>query len=203
LGVPGFLAAASIFNKKYEFHDTDLSRSVSSARHAVAIDERRRTFPPALWDNLDRLNKLATAGADDVTLDPGTVDAWPYRQEWFPGDHSTIGGGVAKDGLAAASFGWVAEGAKNAGLDMRQEVIDKIAGNYNVREAVQGKAAGVFGGLMGRFAQDRVGPSDPITVSNVTRDRIACDATYRPGTLAKVIDAVQRSLTKKDPLLPD
>ena len=82
----------------------DLSRSVSSARHAVEIDERRRTFPPSLWDNLDRLNKLAIAGEDDVSLGPATVGTWPYRQEWFPGDHSTLGGGVAKDGLAAASL---------------------------------------------------------------------------------------------------
>ena len=201
LGVPGFLAAAKLFNKKYEFHDTDLSRSVSSARHVVAIDERRRTFPPSLWDNLDKLNKFAIAGGDDVSLDPATVDTWPYRQEWFPGDHSTIGGGVAKDGLAAASFGWIAEGAMNAGLDMRKEVIDRIAGNTNVRESVQGKKAGFFGSLLGAMSQDRAGPTDPVTVSEVTRARVACDTTYRPKTLDKVMSEVQRDLSK-DPLPP-
>jgi uncharacterized protein (DUF2235 family) len=201
LGVPGFLSAAKLFNKKYQFHDTDLSRSVASARHAVAIDERRRTFPPSLWDNLDRLNKLALTRDDDMGLDPATVATWPYRQEWFPGDHSTVGGGVEKGGLASASFGWIAEGARAAGLDMRPEVIDKIAADYNVRESVVGKKAGMFGGLMGMLSQDRVGPTDPITVSEVTRARIACDTTYRPGTLATVMEAVQRALGN-DPLLP-
>ncbi len=202
LGVPGFLAAAKLLNKKYKFHDMELSRSVLSARHAVAIDERRRTFPPTLWDNLDRLNKLAIAGEDDVSLDPKQVGTWPYRQEWFPGDHSTIGGGVEKDGLAAASFGWIAEGATNAGLDMRPEVIDRIAANFNVREVTTQKKAGFFGGLMGRFSRDRVGPTDPITVSEVTRARIACDANYRPGSLKNVMEKLQRALGK-DPLLPD
>ena len=124
LGVPGFLAAASILNQKYQFHDTDLSRSVGSARHAVAIDERRKTFPSSLWDNLDQLNALALTGDRDAPVDPSEVDDWPYRQEWFPGDHSTLGGGVEKPGLAAASFRWIAEGARKVGLDMRPEVVD-------------------------------------------------------------------------------
>lgn len=202
LGVPSFLGISHLFNKKYQFHDTDLSRSVASARHAVAIDERRRTFPPALWDNLDRLNKLALTQDDDVALDPALVGDWPYRQEWFPGDHSTIGGGVEKDGLSSASFGWIAQGARAAGLDMRQEVIDRIAANYNVREVTTQKKAGFFGGLMGRFAQDRAGPTDPVAVSEVARARIACDASYRPASLAKVLEKLQRALGK-DPLLPD
>jgi len=202
LGVPSFLGISHLFNEKYQFHDTDLSRSVASARHAVAIDERRRTFPPALWDNLDRLNKLALTQDDDAALDPAQVGDWPYRQEWFPGDHSTIGGGVEKDGLSSASFGWIAQGARAAGLDMRQEVIDRIAANYNVREVTTQKKAGFFGGLMGRFAQDRAGPTDPITVSEVTRARIACDANYRPGSLKNVMEKLQRALGK-DPLLPD
>jgi len=202
LGVPSFLGISHLFNKKYQFHDTDLSRSVASARHAVAIDEWRRTFPPALWDNLDRLNKLALAQDDDAALDPAQVGDWPYRQEWFPGDHSTIGGGVEKDGLSSASFGWIAEGARAAGLDMRQEVIDRIAANYNVREVTTQKKAGFFGGLMGRFSRDRAGPTDPVTVSEVARARIACDANYRPGSLKNVMEKLQRALGK-DPLLPD
>ena len=126
LGVPGFLASAKLLNQKYQFHDTDLSRSVGSARHAVAIDERRKTFPSSLWDNLDQLNALALTGDRKAQIDPTTLEDWPYRQEWFPGDHSTLGGGVEKPGLAAASFEWIAEGARKAGLDMRPEVVDPI-----------------------------------------------------------------------------
>jgi uncharacterized protein (DUF2235 family) len=202
LGVPGFLAAAPWLNKKYNFHDTDLSRSVSSARHAVAIDERRRTFAPALWDNLDRLNKLALAGEDDVTLDPADHDTWPYRQEWFPGDHSSVGGGVSREGLTAASFAWVAEGAMTAGLDMRQTVLDQVAEKFDVRGDIRSKKSGMFSSLMSLLDRDRDGPTDPVTVSDVARARIACDPTYRPKSLDNVIDAVQRDLSA-DPLLPD
>ena len=56
LGVPGHLRLAALANRGLAFHDTALSRGVRAARHAVAIDERRRTFPPTLWDNLAVLN---------------------------------------------------------------------------------------------------------------------------------------------------
>src|SRR5690606_16747251 len=57
LGVPKHLLVNSFFpTKKYEFHDHQLSSTVNAARHAVATDERRRSFEPSLWDNLDILN---------------------------------------------------------------------------------------------------------------------------------------------------
>ena len=201
LGVPGFLATAPLFNKKYEFHDTDLSRSVGAARHAIAIDERRKTFPSSQWDNLDRLNAQALHGNRDAEVDPSTVSDWPYRQEWFPGDHSTLGGGVAEPGLAAASFDWIAEGARNAGLDMRPEITGPIVDSINVRTSIQGKQAGMMAGLLNLLSADRDGPDDPVTVSQIARARIACDSSYRPPTLSKVMDAVQRDIDD-DPLLP-
>ena len=39
LGVPRGVLLASLFNKKYQFHDLALSRMVKSARHAMSIDE--------------------------------------------------------------------------------------------------------------------------------------------------------------------
>jgi uncharacterized protein (DUF2235 family) len=42
LGIPGNSIFASRFNRRYQFHDLALSRMVKSARHALAIDERRR-----------------------------------------------------------------------------------------------------------------------------------------------------------------
>ena len=49
---------------------------------------------------------------------------------------------------------------------MRDDVIDRIASHYNVREAVHGKKAGMFGGLLERFSRDREGPTDAIAVSS-------------------------------------
>lgn len=41
LGVPKRFGISEKVNRKYRFHDTDLSSFVESARHAVAADERR------------------------------------------------------------------------------------------------------------------------------------------------------------------
>lgn len=192
LGVPGYWIAAPLVNKAYQFHDADLSRSVTAARHAVAIDERRMTFPPALWDNLDRLNRSALA-LEDGPLDPATRDSWPYRQEWFPGDHGSVGGGGDRIGLSAYAFDWIARGAQAAGLAMRDEVVAELRKAANPREdLVNHSRIGFMTKLMKLRSKDRAGPDDPVHVADVTCARIASDATYRPPTLRRVIDALQR-----------
>jgi uncharacterized protein (DUF2235 family) len=55
LGIPSRYALSPFFDSKFKFHDTSLSDFVYSARHAVAIDERRKDFVPTLWDNTDDL----------------------------------------------------------------------------------------------------------------------------------------------------
>lgn len=106
LGVPAqFRGLSAVFNHKYRFHDLRLSSMVKAARLAVAIDERRKTFPPTLWENLTDLN-LRDAGSD-----------LPYRQEWFPGTHGGVGGGGPVRGLSHAALLWVMEGAEAAGME--------------------------------------------------------------------------------------
>ena len=202
LGVPGFLTMAPIFNKQHQFHDTALSRSVGAARHAVAIDERRKTFPPSLWENLDRLNHLSLELDADMPLDPNESASWPYRQEWFPGDHGSVGGGGERDGLSAATFAWIAEGAQAAGLDMRPEKLAAVAENTNVREMLVNTAnAGLAKRMLRMMSRDREGPDQPVDVSLFARDRIKCDPTYKPPTLRRVLDAIQRALGD-GPLVP-
>ena len=50
LGIPldGF-RLISLLNKRWEFHNTELSTSVDAAYQALAIDEKRGPFKPALW----------------------------------------------------------------------------------------------------------------------------------------------------------
>jgi nucleoid-associated protein YgaU len=81
---------------------------VYSARHAVAIDERRKDFVPTLWDNTDALN--AARG-----FAPTAADA-PYKQKCFPGVHSSVGGGGERRGLSDQALDWVLDGARAAGL---------------------------------------------------------------------------------------
>lgn len=108
LGVPKSISIASFVNRKHQFHDCDLSTFVSSARHAVAIDEKRRSFEPTLWTNVDDMNEI-------VKYDPTDEDA-PYKQQWFPGVHGSVGGGGDYSGLSDEALEWVWAGAKRLGL---------------------------------------------------------------------------------------
>lgn len=107
LGIPRVLPISLGLNKRYQFHDTALSRAVHSARHAVAIDERRKAFAPTLWSNVDAFN----------------IPGAPPRvaQAWFPGDHGGVGGSDISRGLSNCALLWVLEGAEAAGLAMMRE----------------------------------------------------------------------------------
>ncbi|MGB3338211.1 MAG: DUF2235 domain-containing protein [Devosia sp.] len=105
LGLPRHLHLSALTGKiaSYEFHDARLSSTVHSARHAVAVDENRRSFEPTLWDNLPRLND----GHGDGTL---------YQQSWFPGEHGAVGGGGGRRGLSNNALAWILDGAEQQGL---------------------------------------------------------------------------------------
>ncbi len=104
LGIPKHLKLLAWINRQYQFHDTKLSSFVLRARHAVAADEKRRTFEPGLWSNLDDLN------ANDPSDER-------YEQKIFPGVHSAVGGGGPIRGLSDAALQWVFEGAREEGLE--------------------------------------------------------------------------------------
>ncbi|MEO1519241.1 MAG: DUF2235 domain-containing protein [Cyanobacteria bacterium J06633_2] len=104
LGVPDFVPWLPInqwINRKYRFHDTKLSSIIQQARHAVAIDERRRAlnFTPMIKsDNPE--------GIDQV-----------IKQLWFPGVHGCVGGGSHINRyLSNRALLWMLEEAQDAGL---------------------------------------------------------------------------------------
>lgn len=90
--------------KDNRFHDTKLSKSVQTARHALAIDERRDPFRPALWERPEGLR-----AEDEIDV----------RQVWFAGVHSDIGGGYEDKRLAEVPLSWMLQEAANAGLDLQ------------------------------------------------------------------------------------
>lgn len=108
LGIPAYLVGAEASNREYQFHDLKLSPFVESARHAVAIDERKLDFRPTLWENLDVLNAASLSK-------PDALDA-PYQQKWFPGNHGSVGGGGDRRGLSDQALDWIWDGARHAGL---------------------------------------------------------------------------------------
>jgi uncharacterized protein (DUF2235 family) len=99
LGVPG------PSRRKYRFHDVRLSKIVDVARQALAIDERRITFAPCLWE----------VPADH----PGDVE-----QVWFPGTHGDVGGGGARCGLSDLALQWMADELRAVGVVLDRSRLD-------------------------------------------------------------------------------
>lgn len=86
----------------FKFKRLSLHPLIERGCQALAIDEGRHSFHPVLWDE--------THCASWQTIE----------QVWFPGMHSNVGGGYAKDELAYVSLVWMMEQARAAGAEGEQ-----------------------------------------------------------------------------------
>ncbi|PSB01648.1 DUF2235 domain-containing protein [Merismopedia glauca] len=110
LGIPDqipFFPIDNLVNRKYQFHDTQINRRIQHARHAVAIDERRKVFYVTPMHKSD--------GAEQQDL----------KQVWFPGEHGCVGGGTEKHRqLSDAALEWMMEEAAEQGLSFQRDTIE-------------------------------------------------------------------------------
>lgn len=189
LGAPEILPGSSRINVGYRFHDTSVTRFIDSARHAIAIDERRSLFPSVGFGDLTELNKEKKFAADHV-------DA-PYQERFFPGEHGSVGGGGDIRGLSDGALAWVLQGAKRAGLELdtasgtRIQSIapDPLAPLNNIRNA----KPDFLSMTLYKMKRDRVGPDKLWQVSSSALRRWKAEASlleekalYRPATLQKL-----------------
>jgi uncharacterized protein (DUF2235 family) len=177
LGVPEGWSVASWVNRRHQFHDTCLSSRVAAARHAVAVDERRRNFRPALWENVDELN----GGVGG----PGAR----YQQRWFPGVHGAVGGGGEDTRLSNDALLWVMEGAEARGLEFEAEARRAIAAGrdpFGPLAATEEPKRGVKAAAMNFRPVDRDGPETEDALSEAVRVRWRGETRYRPPTLKRV-----------------
>ncbi len=96
LGIPDNLSWLDPLDpaSPHTFHDVKLNPFIPHARHAVAMDERRRAFTPTLW--------TTPAKGQDVV------------QKWFPGSHMDVGGGHLETGLSDGALRWMTDEASAA-----------------------------------------------------------------------------------------
>ncbi len=110
LGIPDLIPILPIdnwVNHKYEFHDTRISRRIQCARHAVAIDEKRKVF------FVTPMHKSVGADAQDL------------QQVWFPGEHGCVGGGTEKyRQLSDGALQWMIDEARQTGLSFQLNAIE-------------------------------------------------------------------------------
>ncbi|MEU0541454.1 DUF2235 domain-containing protein [Nocardia sp. NPDC005978] len=110
MGIPGITAW------RHRFHDVRLSSSVHCARQALALDERRRSFEPCLWEVPVELAEKYRR-TDRV------------KQVWFEGVHSDIGGGYPECALSDITLRWMIAEAAAEGLAFDQSRLATLLAN--------------------------------------------------------------------------
>jgi uncharacterized protein (DUF2235 family) len=109
-----------IGQRQYRFHNTNLGDNVARAFQALALDERRRFFPPAIWKREAGLEeRLKGYGIGEQILE----------QTWFVGAHSNVGGGYPDTGLSDQAFGWMARRAMRHGLALDKKYVEQTQEN--------------------------------------------------------------------------
>ena len=93
LGIPRlkYLEALGLQSRnvsEYAFYDTTLAENVENAFQALALDEHRAPFSPAVWEK---------PKGSKTNL----------QQVWFPGVHSNIGGGYPDADIANITLAWM------------------------------------------------------------------------------------------------
>jgi uncharacterized protein (DUF2235 family) len=88
------------------FASRDLLPNVEHARHALSLDDDRRTFHPIPWDE----------NAETALIRKGAVKPDRLLQVWFAGAHADVGGGYPDDGLSLVALNWMIREAAAMGL---------------------------------------------------------------------------------------
>jgi uncharacterized protein (DUF2235 family) len=187
LGIP--IRGLRLLKKQYQFHDTELSKVVREAYHALAVDEYRAPFEPAVWDYVPK-------------------DAQRVEQVWFCGAHSDVGGGYGRKKrdsgagadadfhpqLADISLDWMIGKAQSAGLEFDEESVKHNPLQFDPLAEIHDSKTGLYN-FVPSF--DRViGITEDKYVENGTLDptqslhpsvleRWDRDPTYRPESLLR------------------
>ncbi len=189
MGIPAFIPFSSVLNKKYQFLDASMSEFIENARHAIAIDERRVSFPSSPWGDLTEFNRARKVDPDDPRA--------PYQERWFPGVHGSVGGGGDIRGLSDSALAFILTGAKLAGLQL-----DTTAGS-RIHSVEPNALVPIINMTKPTtnptywLQKDRPGPEHVWQVSNIALHRwkaspqdLPQKKAYRPVTLRKVAQAL-------------
>lgn len=164
LGIPiSFLKESS--DKLFSFHDTKLNPEVKFACHAVAVDEKRESFQPTLWQETEEnRNRI--------------------KQVWFPGVHSDVGGGYPERHHSDVSLKWMIDQAKRRGLMIKED--NEYEYQADLREDIHASALEIFGIEIGVKQREA-----PATMENrpkvhwSVREKMKLRVDYKPLALIK------------------
>ncbi|MGW4064074.1 DUF2235 domain-containing protein [Amycolatopsis sp. NPDC004747] len=105
-----------LLNKRWQFHDMELTSIVQAAYQALAVDEHRKSFTPAVWTPSKAAN--------------GQI----REQVWFAGAHSDVGGGYRQPALSNLALRWMADRAEQCGLAFEENAFAYLAARDELGE---------------------------------------------------------------------
>jgi len=167
LGIP-LRGLHVLTRRKHQFHDVELSGIVKNAYHALAIDEQRWPFRPAVWKAIDK---------PDQTIE----------QVWFTGVHSDIGGGYAEPGLADVALMWMAEKAIACGLDLDLGYLSEVA-HPDPMGVLHDSRTGVYRWLRPHLRTIDDGNGANESVSEAAMRRLRESEGYAPRNLVEYVE---------------
>ncbi len=150
------------------FGDYRLSDCVVRARHALSLDDERRTFHPLMWDEREEKKER-------------------IKQVWFAGVHSNVGGGYPKQGMSLVALKWMMDEACAAGLQFIEHDKLFISSHANVNDKLYDSRSGLA-------VYYRYRPRDvhkickdysisPVIHESVLDRIVFCTDSYVPGNL--------------------
>jgi len=166
LGIPiSFFKEAS--DKVFGFHDTKLSPEVRLACHAVAIDEKRASFEPTLWEETaENKNRI--------------------KRVWFPGVHSDVGGGYPERHHSDVALKWMVDQATGRGLLLKEHSTYQY--QTDLSEDIHASAFKIFGKEIGVEERDASVTSEKKPkVHRSVREKMKLQQDYKPLALMKHI----------------
>jgi len=188
LGIPDTASWFPFARARYQFHDTELSKIVKYAYQALALDEHRGDFAPAVWTR----NPFTVKPGE--SLSSKKVEQIEIEQRWFIGSHSDVGGGNDCDGagrepdpLPDLSLAWLQRKAIAAGLACSELLIPAADANTGVpRDS--------YKEFMYGFYKDFQSPTDRQIGTGVNEkiddsvwQRWLADGSYRSPSLAHAL----------------
>lgn len=166
LGIP--FSFLGLFDDKDEFYDTKLGRNVRAARHALAIDEVREDFEPAVWLPREKLD---------------------LRQVWFCGAHADVGGSQKpdRDGSRVSDLPlhWMIKEARTHGLSIEAHLPRELTDNPRADIHPSRRR---FYRLRGEHHRPIDHGKGEVLIHRSVKERWQADRKYRPENLAAYLE---------------
>ena len=187
LGIPGTASWFPFARKRYQFHDTELSKIVKYAYQALALDEHRADFAPTVWTR----NPFTVKPGE--TLTSKKLEQIEIEQRWFIGSHADVGGGNDRDGagrrpdpLPDLPLAWLQRKAIGAGLDGSELLPPADADSGMPRNSYAEFMSGIYKEFKPPYDR-RLGTGVNEKVDGSVWQRWLADASYRSPSLVRAL----------------